>query len=36
MSWATEHAPQIVGAFMFFAIVYLLVEELLNRKNSDD
>jgi hypothetical protein len=36
MSWATEHAPQILGCFFFFFIVYLLVEELMNRKNSND
>jgi hypothetical protein len=36
MSWATEHAPQIVGCIFFIGIVYMIVEELLNKKNTHD
>lgn len=36
MDWAIDHAPKIAGALVFCLIVYLLVEQMLTRKNSDD
>jgi hypothetical protein len=36
MGWVLDHAPQIVGCVFFCGIVYMLLEELLNKKNNHD
>jgi len=36
MSWMTEHAPQVFGGLLFCMIVYMLVDQLINKKNSND
>lgn len=33
MSWVIDHAPQIAGATLFIGVVYLLLEEMMTRKN---
>ena len=33
MEYMLDHAPQIVGCVFFLGIVYMLVEEMLNKRN---
>ena len=36
MDWILDRIPQIVGCVFFFGIVYMLVEEMLTKKNTHD
>lgn len=35
MDWILDHAPQIAGSVLFLSIVYLLIEEMMTRRNND-
>ena len=36
MNWITAHLPQMAGAVLFCFILYMLLDQMLNKKNSQD